>query len=147
MLGCCWSLALCAISMPTIVGTTASPAKTGVQPATRFSLSASPGDAVVFFPFYTRVMLDYYRDRYSGNSAAVHVFAPPYYAGGDDVRTLVKAGCESASIPTRVGGRVWDDSQMDSFDYGAVADEKLRSIFGAPAVRKFADIHVLEFGR
>ena len=141
-------IALCAMSLPTIVGDYHKPREDLRSASDTILSSATPGDAVVFFPFYTRVMLDYYRDRYSGNPAAVQVFAPPYYAAGDDVRTLVKLlDANPHQFP-----RVWvvgfgTDSQMDSFDYGAVADEKLRSIFGAPAVRKFADIHVLEFGR
>ena len=141
-------IALCAMSLPTIIGDYHKPREDWRSASNTILSSASPGDAVVFFPFYTRVMLDYYRDRYSGNPAAVQVFAPPYYAAGDDVRTLVKLlDANPHQFP-----HVWvvvfgTDSQMDSFDYGAVADEKLRSIFGAPAVRKFADIHVLEFGR
>jgi hypothetical protein len=35
---------------------------------------------------------------------------------------------------------------INDFEYGPVVNEKLQSIYGEPAVRKFADVEVLEFG-
>lgn len=141
-------VALCAMSIPTILGEYNKPREDWRAASNAILSSAAPDDAVVFFPFYTRVMLDYYRDRYSGNTPAVHVFAPPYYAGGDDVRSLVKA---LDSNPHQFP-HVWivlygTDAPIENFDYGSVAAAKLQSLFGAPEVRKFADIQVLEFGR
>ena len=66
-------------------------ARTGAEPSNAVLASAAPGDAVAFFPFYSRVMLDYYRDRYGAGAPALHVFAPGYYDGGEDVRDLLKA--------------------------------------------------------
>ena len=61
-------IALCAMSIPTIVGDYNKPREDWRGASNAILSSAAPGDAVVFFPFYTRVMLDYYRDRYSGNT-------------------------------------------------------------------------------
>jgi mannosyltransferase len=141
-------IALCAMSIPTILSDYNKPREDWRRASNTILSSASPGDAVVFFPFYTRVMLDYYRDRYSGNAPSIHIFAPPYYAGGDDVRTLVKAlNSDPHQFP-----HIWvvlygAGVRTEDFDYGAVADGKLQSIFGSPETRKFADIQVLEFGR
>ncbi len=141
-------VALCAMSIPTIVGEYSKPRDDWRSASNSILSSASPGDAVVFFPFYSRVMLDYYSDHYPVPPPPLHVFAPQYYAGGEDVHTLVRALDHD---PQRFR-RVWvvicgADAQPDSFDYGATATDKLRSIFGAPEVRKFANIQVLEFGR
>jgi mannosyltransferase len=141
-------VALCVMSIPTILGEYHKPREDWRAAGDAILTSAVPGDAVVFFPFYTRVMLDYYRDRYSGNAPPMHVFAPPYYAGGDDVHTLVKAlDSDPHQFP-----HVWvvlygGDARIENFDYGSLAAAKLQSFFGAPEVRKFADIQVLEFGR
>jgi hypothetical protein len=141
-------IALCAMSIPTILGDYNKPQEDWRAASDAILSSATPGDAIVFFPFYTRVMLDYYRDRYSGNAARIQVFAPPYYAAGDDVRSLVKA---LDSNPHQFP-HVWvvlygPDAKIDNFDYGSVAIGKLHSLFGAPEARKFADIQVLEFSR
>src|SRR5271167_2784019 len=60
-LGLLLVLALCAMSIPAIVKEYHKP-REDWRGASNFVLtSAQPGDAVVFFPFYTRTMLDYYR--------------------------------------------------------------------------------------
>ncbi|MGC2110171.1 MAG: glycosyltransferase family 39 protein [Candidatus Korobacteraceae bacterium] len=141
-------VALCAMSIPTIVADYSKPREDWRGASNAILSNASRGDAVVFFPFYTRVMLDYYRDRYPGNAPAMHVFAPPYYDAGDDVYTLMKRlDANPQQFP-----HVWivtygSDARMENFDYGAAEDEKLHTLFGAPEVRKFTGIHVLKFGR
>jgi hypothetical protein len=107
--------------------------------------SAAPGDAVVFFPFYTRVMLDYYRDRYGASAPPLHVFAPGYYDGGEDVRDLLKA----LDRDPRGFKHVWVLVSGDGKDfYGAAIEGKLYSNYGVPAVEWFPpDITVLEYGR
>jgi mannosyltransferase len=141
-------IALCAMSIPTILGEYNKPREDWRAASNAILSSASPGDAVVFFPFYTRVMLDYYRDRYAGATPPIRVYAPPYYAGGDDVHTLVKAlNSQPHQFP-----HVWvvvygSDGRIENFDYGSDAAERLQSIYGAPEVRRFPDIQVLEFGR
>ena len=53
-------LALCIADVPSVVKSYSHP-REDWRGASRLVLSsASPGDAVAFFPFYTRVMLDYY---------------------------------------------------------------------------------------
>ena len=106
--------------------------------------SAAPGDAVAFFPFYSRVMLEYYRGRYGASAPSLHVFAPGYYDGGEDVRDLLKA-LDSDPHGFR---HVWVLIAGDEREfYGGAVEEKLQSIYGAPAVQKFADVDVLEYGR
>ncbi len=106
--------------------------------------SAAPGDAVAFFPFYSRVMLDYYRDRYGAGAPALHVFAPGYYDGGEDVRDLLKALERDPHGFRHVWVLIADDGA--NF-YGSPLEEKLKSIYGAPAMQKFASVEVLEYGQ
>jgi mannosyltransferase len=103
--------------------------------------SAAPGDAVAFFPFYSRVMLDYYRGRYGASAPALHVFAPGYYDGGEDVRDLLEA-VDSDPHGFR---HVWVVVAGDAYDSAIM--EKLQSIYGVPGVQKFAGVDVLEYGR
>ncbi|MFZ0311722.1 MAG: glycosyltransferase family 39 protein [Candidatus Korobacteraceae bacterium] len=103
--------------------------------------SAAPGDAVAFVPFYSRVMLDYYRDRYGAGAPQLHIFAPGYYAGGEDVRDLLKT-LDHDSPRFR---HVW--VLVDGDAYSDAVAEKLEATYGAPAVQKFAGIEVLEYGR
>ncbi len=138
--------ALCAMSIPTIFRDYSKPFEDWRAASSAILSTASPGDAVVFFPFYTRVVFDYYRDRHSG-SAPVHVFAPPYYAGGDDVVTLLKALDSNAHQFPHVWVVVYGPgAQVENFDYGSVAKGKLQAVYGPPAMRKFTGIQVLEFG-
>ena len=78
------------MSIPTIIGDYHKPREDWRSASNAILAAATPGDAVVFFPFYSRIMLDYYRDR-SGASTPLHIFAPQYYAGGEDARNLLKA--------------------------------------------------------
>jgi hypothetical protein len=139
--------ALCAMSIPTILRDYNKLREDWRAASSAILSAASPGDAVVFFPFYTRVMFDYYRDRHPGNVPVIHVFAPSYYAGGDDVHTLVNALDSNGHQFPHVWVVVYGPAaRMENFDYGSVAGGKLQPIFGSPGVQKFADIQVLEFG-
>ncbi len=139
---------LCALSLPTIVEGYSKPREDWRAASNAILSSASPGDAVVFFPFYTRIMLDYYRDRYPGHAPALHVFAPGYYSGGDDVRTLL----QSLNSNPHQFRHVWlvvagTNAQPASFDFGDVTTHKLQSIYGTPTIRRFPEITVQEYGR
>ncbi len=110
--------------------------------------SAAPGDAVAFFPFYTRIMLDYYAPEYGRGAPPLHVFAPQYYDGGEDARDLLKA----LDTDPRQFRHVWvflvdHGSTLQSFDYGPALQAKLQAIFGAPVVRHFAEVDLLEYRR
>jgi mannosyltransferase len=139
-------IALCAMSLPAVVQQYGKP-REDWRGATKLVLtSATPGDAVVFFPFYTRIMLDYYRDRDAGSVPPLHVFAPAYYSGGEDERNLLEA---LERDPHRFP-HVWvfvagHDAQLSGFERGAAVEGKLQSIFGAPTEHKFADVDALEF--
>src|ERR1700758_5201422 len=84
-------VALCAMSMVAIVKQSRKPREDWRGAANSVLASAAPGDAVAFVPFYTRTMLDYYRDRYGPSAPPLHLFAPGFYSGGEDARDLLAA--------------------------------------------------------
>jgi mannosyltransferase len=147
-LGAVLVVALCALSLPSMVKQFAK-ARDDWRGASQAVLaSATPGDAVVFFPFYTRVMLDYYESRYGGATPSLHVFAPEYYAGGEDDRNLLA----TLNRDPQQFRHVWvfvagDDANLQSFERGPELEQKLRAVYGRPAVQQFADVNVLRFGR
>lgn len=146
--GAIFVVVLCAISVPTIVESYSKPREDWRGASNAILSSASPGDAVVFFPFYTRIMLDYYRDRYSADAPALQVFAPGYYAGGEDVRALL----QSLNSNPHQFRHVWvavagTNAQPASFDFGDATILKLQSIYGTPTIRRFSEITVQEYGR
>ena len=111
--------------------------------------SAAPGDAVAFFPFYTRIMLDYYSQPAPSWRACAACLAPAFYGGGEDARKPA-AGAE-CRIRTSFQ-HVWilmadHGTKLEIFDHGAEIQAKLQEIYGDPVVHKFADIDVLEFGK
>ena len=78
----------------------------------------------------------------------LHVFAPQYYAGGEDARNLLKALDSEPRQFRHVLVVVADErTTISDFDYGPAVSEKLQSIYGEPVVHKFADIEVLEYER
>lgn len=138
---------LCGMSIPSIIGDYHKPREDWRGASNMILAGAAPGDAVVFFPFYSRIMLDYYRDR-SGASTPLHVFAPRYYAGGEDARNLLKTLNSEPSQFRHVWVVVADErTTIEDFERGPAVAEKLQSIYGEPSVRKFADVEVLEYGR
>jgi mannosyltransferase len=142
-------IALCATSVPTIFKDYHKPREDWRAASSAILASAQPGDAVVFFPFYTRIMLDYYHDRSPQHSPSVHIFAPRFYDGGEDERNLIQA----VDADPRQFRHVWvvlyslnpKIGNLEQVSPGLAA--KLRPAFGAPEVRQFADIDVLEFGK
>jgi hypothetical protein len=140
-------IALCAMSLPAVVQQYGKPHEDWRGASDLVLTSATPGDAVVFFPFYTRIMLDYYRDRLGAAAPPLHVFAPAYYASGEDERNLLavldRDPNQFRHVWVFVAGH---DAQLPNFERGTAVEEKLQSIFGAPAEHRFADIEVLEFG-
>jgi mannosyltransferase len=139
---------LCGISLPTIVSDYSKPREDWRSASNSIFAFASPGDAVVFFPFYTRIMLDYYAARYPVDVPKLRVYAPGFYAGGDDVSTLLKA---LDADPHRFR-RVWvvlygADAKIGNFDHGSDVEQQLRPIFGAPQVKNFTDVQILKYGQ
>ena len=140
-------VALCAMSIPTIVKDYHKPREDWRSASSAILASALPGDAVVFFPFYTRIMLDYYSGR-ATSQPALHVFAPQYYAGGEDERDLLQA---LSSNPHQFR-RVWvvlygSREERDLEERSPALAAKLQPSYPPPEVRRFADITVLEFGK
>ena len=135
---------LCGMSLPAIVRSYHKPREDWRNASNTVLANAGSDDAVVFFPFYTRIMLDYYRDRYSGATPAVEVYAPEFYGPGKDARDLLKA---LNNDPHRFQ-RVWTvvDGRGINDDFAAT-QEKLQSIYGDPTVYKYADVTVLEYAR
>lgn len=140
-------VALCAMSIPAIVKDYQKPREDWRAASNAILGSAQAGDAVVFFPFYTRIMLDYYRDRGWQDPPAVHVFAPPYYDAGEDEHTLLQA----LNSDPRLFPHVWvvlygsGVHIADLEQRNPALAEKLQSTFGPPETRQFTDIDVLEF--
>jgi 4-amino-4-deoxy-L-arabinose transferase-like glycosyltransferase len=139
---------LCGMSIPSIIGEYHKPREDWRAASNAVLRAAAPGDAVVFFPFYSRIMLDYYRTRYAAGAPRLDVFAPGYYAGGKDARDLL----ESLDRNPHRFHHVWvlmagEDADFGNFASGPAVVEKLQAIFGAPAVQKFADVRVLEYGQ
>jgi len=147
-LGTVLVVALCVMSIPSVVKSYGKPREDWCSASNAILASAEPGDAVVFFPFYTRVMLDYYRDRSPRIPPAMHVFAPQYYGGGEDDRDLLRA-LDSNSQQFK---HVWvvlygtgpQAKQLEQRNPALAA--KLAKLFGQPRIRKFSDIDVLQFG-
>jgi len=140
-------IALCAMSIPAIMKDYHKPREDWRTTSNAILALAQPGDAVVFFPFYTRTMLDYYRDRDRQKPPAVHVFAPQFYGGGEDERDLLQA---LNSDPQQFH-HVWvvlygSTHRIDDLERRSpVLAAKLQSAFGPPQGQEFADITVLEF--
>jgi mannosyltransferase len=142
-------VALCAASIPSILKDYHKPREDWRAASNALLSSAQSGDAVVFFPFYTRIMLDYYQTRDRQNPPAVHVFAPRFYDGGEDERDLLRV-LNSDPQPFH---RVWvvlygSGAHIDSLEQrNPPLAAKLQSAFGPPQVRQFTDVDVLEYGR
>ena len=142
-------IVLCAANIPSVVKEYHKPREDWRGATAAVLSSAAPGDAVVFFPFYTRIMLDYYSEQHADNNTPpLHVFAPAYYDGGEDVTNLLQA----LDKDPRHFRHVWilmadHGTRMEIFDFGAATQTKLQSIYGAPAVQKFDDIDLLEYGK
>ena len=140
-------VALCAMSMVAVVKQSRKPREDWRNAANAVLASASPGDAVAFVPFYTRTMLDYYRDRYGPAAPPLHVFAPGFYSGGEDARALLAA----LSANPHQFRHVWlfvsnHDATAYVAERSVMLKEKLQLLFGAPAVQTFTDVEVLRFG-
>lgn len=142
------AVALCAMCVPAIARSYNKP-REDWRGASDFILrSASPGDAVAFSPFYTRIMLDYYAQRYGANAPSLNIFAPEYYAGGKDVRDLLRAIGQNPSQFRHVWVVVSDKpSPKAEFSFGVQLLRRLQAVYGNPSQRDFADLRVLEFGR
>jgi mannosyltransferase len=141
-------IALCVIATSTIVRKYNKPREDWRGASNMVLRSATPGDAVAFFPFYTRIMTDYYAAQPAAAAPRLHVFAPAFYDGGDDAGTLLQA---LISNPRRFQ-HVWilmadHGTKLEYFDHGAAVQAKLQEIYGPPTVQKFADIDVLKFGK
>ncbi len=142
-------VALCAMSIPAIVKDYQKPREDWRAASNAVLGSAQTGDAVVFFPFYSRIMLDYYRDRGRQNPPSVHVFAPPYYDAGEDEHNLLQA----LNSDPRQFPHVWvvlygsDVHIADFAQRNPALAAKLQTTFGPAETRQFTDINVLEFGK
>ena len=107
-IGAALVVALCALSVRTILKDYQKPREDWRAASNAILTSAQPGDAVVFFPFYTRIMLDYYHNRGLQNSPPVHVFAPEFYDGGEDERNLLQVlNADPRAVPARLGRALW----------------------------------------
>jgi mannosyltransferase len=141
-------IVLCVANAPSIVKKYNKPREDWRGATATVLSSAAPGDAVVFFPFYTRIMMDYYASQQGASAPAVHVFAPAFYGGGEDVRNLLQALNSNPHAFRHVWILMADHgTRLEIFDHGRETKQKLQEIYGDPEVHKFADIDVLEYGK
>jgi hypothetical protein len=137
---------LCVANVPSIVKQYHKPREDWRDATATVLSSAAPGDAVVFFPFYTRIMMDYYAAQGAASAPTVRIFAPAYYDGGEDVRNLLQALSSNPHAFQHVWILMADHgTKLEIFDHGAETQQKLQEIYGDPRVYKFADIDVLEY--
>ena len=141
---------LCGMSVPAIVNAWRKPREDWRAACNVVLGHASPGDAVVFFPFYSRIMLDYYQSRCPAKVPPLYVFAPGYYAGGEGVQDLMR---DLDTNPHQFR-HIWvfvpgTSLSMQKFDHGAALMDRLSSVFGAPVVHVGPDfeVAVLEYGK
>jgi mannosyltransferase len=147
-IGLVLAIVLCAAAIPTIVRKYNKPREDWRAATGLVFNSANPGDAVAFFPFYTRIMLDYYAGQHAAGVPPLHVFAPIFYGGGEDARNLLAALNQNPQTFRHVWILMADHgTRLEYFDHGAAVQAKLQEIYGPPAIHKFADIDVLEFGK
>jgi len=141
-------VALCAMSVPAIFKDYSKPREDWRDASHAILASAQPGDAVVFFPFYTRIMLDYYRDRDPQRPPPLHVFAPPFYEGGEDEHDLLRALDADPSQFRHVWVVLYrNEAVARNLAMSPEVAAKLQSNFGPPQTRQFTNIEVLEFGK
>ncbi|HZP24631.1 MAG TPA: glycosyltransferase family 39 protein [Terriglobales bacterium] len=144
-LGIALVIALCAASLPSIAKQYRKPREDWRSATNAVLTNAAPGDAVAFFPFYTRIMLDCYSARV-GTAPPLHVFAPGFYAVGEDDRNLL-AELDRNPHSFRHVWLFFAGANPADADRAAQLQAKLQAIFGRPSERKFADVEVLEYGR
>ena len=138
---------LCAMSLPTIVRQYRKPRENWRAASDVVLSSATTGDAVAFFPFYTRIVFDYYRDRFGLEAPPLQVFAPGFYEGGQNAGDLAAAVNRNPHQFRHVWIFVADHgTNLGDFAQGAAVKKELEAVFGAPRVRKFADIDLLQYG-
>lgn len=141
-------IALCAMSLPSIVKDYAKPREDWRGASIAVLSGATLGDAVVFFPFYTRIMLDYYGARLGASAPPLHVFAPGYYSGGEDARDLLAA----LDRDPHQFRHVWvfantHGTPLHLYDQDAALADKLQATFGTPHQFSFDDVDLLMYGR
>jgi len=148
-IGAALVVALCAMSAPAIVKDYNKPREDWRAASNAILTAAQPGDAVVLFPFYTRIMLDYYHDRDLPGSSPVHVFAPQYYDGGEDEHDLQQALDADPGQFRHVWVALYGvgPQRLSLEQVSPALAAKLRSALGDPQVRRFTDIDVLKFGK
>ena len=147
-IGLVLAIALCAFALPTIVRKYNKPREDWRGASNTVFRSATPGDAVAFFPFYQRIMMDYYASQPGAAAPDLHVFAPAFYDGGEGAGTLLQTLMSNPKQFRHVWILMADHgTKLEYFDHGAAVQAKLQEIYGAPTVQKFADIDVLKFGK
>ncbi len=139
-IGLVLAIVLCATCIPTIVRKYNKPREDWRGATGLVFQSATPGDAVAFFPFYTRIMLDYYASLHAAAIPDLHVFAPAFYGGGEDARNLLQA----LNADPRHFQHVWilmadHGTKLEYFDHGAAVQAEaagnLRSTRGTQVRR------------
>ena len=142
-------VALCALSIGTDLRA-ANKSREDWRSASRAILSsAQPGDAIIFYPFYSRVAFEYYAKRYGDTVPRLHAFSAEFYGTGDDEQKLRQV-LASGTPDIR---RVWvvlhgpDAQAGDLQRRDPTTAAALSSRFGPPRTQQFKDLAVVEFQR
>lgn len=110
--------------------------------------SASPGDAVVIYPFFARPGFDYYYDLHRTEAPSLRSF-PRFYDSGEDEQGFWRALDDQPHSFRHVWVLLRDQGPGKSNlrDYAPDVAARLQTRFGEPQVRQYQGITVLEFGR
>ena len=140
--------ALCAMSISTIMKDYDKPREDWRAASNAILAPANAGDAVVFFPFYTRTCLTTIAT-VTGKALRPSTFLRlnSMTAARTNVISFERLNSDPQQFP-----HVWvvlygSDARIDLEQRDPALAAKLRSAFGQPQTSQFTDIRVLEFGR
>jgi hypothetical protein len=140
---------LCGLSIATDIRAAYKPREDWRGATQAILSSAQPGDAIVFYPFYSRVVFEYYAERYGPSAPRLHAFSPEFYGEGENEQNLRQA-LSSNDFRTH---RVWvvllgPNSQPGDLQRRDPATAAaLTAHFGSPRAHQFQDLAVMEFER
>jgi uncharacterized membrane protein len=144
-----WLVAvLCVASVVTVVIGYGRPREDWRGASNAIINSAAAGDSLIVYPDYARTGFDYYYDLRSPNAPRLRIFTPPFYGSGPDDQDLVRE-LDSGTLPSR---HVWvmlrqGNRSHDFQAENAAVLDKMQAKFGAPTIREFHDVTVLEYGK
>lgn len=140
-------IALCVFSLVNIFMGYRKPREDWRNATAALVASASPGDAIVIYPFFARTGFDYYYGRDGAQAPALRTF-PRFYDRGEEARVFERTLETNPHAFRHVWIMMRDQGPGKNAlrDYAPELASKLQSIYGEPRVTKYQGITVLEFG-